>query len=459
MDVHTQKTLFTGNGPAWRSAADARAIGETLREEIPFGAHAEFVLHSDRPTVEDYITDTNEGREENLIPIRIGRMSATPFAFYRGTAGLMAFDLHRDTITGYHAQLCGDAHAGNFGLFAGRLGGIIMDLNDFDETIPGPWEWDLKRLAASLILAGRNNDIKSKTNSKAARHAARAYRRTMHRLADMPFLQAWRTLPDETALKKAKVEALEEDFIKAMRKAQRNTSTRIFDRWTEQEDGQWRFTDDPPVRTHITATTENDIVEALRKYVTTLPASQRPLAHRYRIHDIVHRVVGTGSVGLHSYLALLQGNGNEVLVLQIKQAQPSLLAPYVNHTTPEHNGQRIVEGIKLVQADYDPSVGWTSIGDREYRVRQFRNHKAHIDPTTLTGNNLDDYGRLTGALLARAHARTLDPRILSAYLRKGKHFDKAIAAYANTYADQMERDYRDFQSMVGDKLFPVMHGV
>ncbi|WP_149359149.1 DUF2252 domain-containing protein [Lolliginicoccus suaedae] len=459
MDARTQRTLFADADHAWLSADEARDLGHALREKVPFEAHAELTLSPARPTIAEHIHRTNEGRVEDLIPIRIGRMSETPFTFYRGIAGLMAHDLHDDPVTGLHAQLCGDAHAANFGLFAGRLGGIIMDVNDFDETVPGPWEWDLKRLAASLVLAGRDNGIDRDSYSKAARHASRAYRRTMHRLADLTFLDSWRTLPDDTAISEIKAKHLEDDLEDAREKAQRNASRRVADKWTVQDGDRWRFTDDPPIRTHVTDDVEEQVIEALRHYIETVPAAQRTLLRRYRPHDVVHRIVGTGSVGLRSYLVLLEGNAGEALILQVKQATASQLDPYVHYTAPEHHGQRVIEGTKLVQADHDVTLGWTSIDDQHYYVRQFRNHKADIDPETLTSKNLDDYGRLTGALLARAHARTGDPRALSAYLRKGKHFDRAIAAYANAYADQAEQDYRKFTSLIDAGELPIQRDV
>ncbi|MBD8507638.1 DUF2252 domain-containing protein [Hoyosella sp. G463] len=459
MDARTQRTLFADADHAWLSADEARELGRSLREAVPFDAHAELTLSPARPTVAEHIERTNKGRVEDLIPIRIGRMSETPFTFYRGIAGLMAHDLQIAPVTGLHAQLCGDAHAANFGLFAGRLGGIIMDVNDFDETIPGPWEWDLKRLAASLVLAGRDNDIDRKSATKAARHASRAYRRTMHRLADLTFLASWRTQPDDTAVSEVKAKHLEDDLEDAREKAQRNANRRVADKWTAQDGDRWRFTEDPPIRAHVTDEVEEQVIEALREYIATVPAAPRTLLRRYRPHDVVHRIVGTGSVGLRSYLVLLEGNAGEALVLQVKQATASQLEPYVPHSAPAHHGQRVAEGAKLVQADHDVTLGWTNIDDQHYYVRQFRNHKADIDPETLTSKNLDDYGRLTGALLARAHARTTDPRALSAYLRKGKHFDKAIAAFANAYANQMEDDYSEFTGLIDAGELPILRDV
>ncbi|MBB3036327.1 DUF2252 domain-containing protein [Hoyosella altamirensis] len=456
MDERTQKTLFTGDGAdSWTDAAEARDKGRDLRDYIPHEAHTYFTAQTDRPTVRDYMEATNEGRDEHLLPIRIERMRQSPFAFFRGTAGLMAYDLSHEPVTGLHAQLCGDAHASNFGLFGGRLGSIVIDVNDFDETVRGPWEWDVKRLAASLILAGRQNDIDDGTCVRAARHAARAYRRAARRVSATPFLDAWRNFADESVISRTKADALADDYARALRKAARNTSERVADRWTARDDGQWEFTEDPPIRTRISPEDETDVVDALRRYTATLPPAKRPLSARYRAHDVVHRIVGTGSVGLRSYLVLLQGNGNEALVLQLKQAQRSLLAPYVPETAPTHNGQRIVEGIRIMQADSDSWLGWTNIGEREYMVRQFRNHKADIDPARLTAKNLDDYGRLTGALLARAHCRTVDSRTLWAYLARGKHFDRAIAAYATSYAAQVEADYAEFLALVDDGELPV----
>lgn len=454
MDERLQRTLFTADGHGWASPGEARDLGRELRSRISHDAHADFSPSPARPTVKQYIEDTNTGRDDELIPLRLERMRESAYAFLRGTSGLMAFDLSHTVVTGLPAQLCGDAHASNFGLFGGRLGSIVFDINDFDDTARGPWEWDLKRLSTSIYVAGQENDISDRLCLRAARHTARQYRRTVRRLSQQPFLESWRTFGDASAISRTKADALADDYERALRKAQRNTSERIADRWTCRDDGQWAFTDDPPIRTHVSRDTEDAVVEALQHYRDTLPTEIHPLSARYRAHDVVHRIVGTGSVGLRSYLVLLQGNGNEALVLQLKEAQDSALAPYLPTASATHNGQRIVEGMRIMQADSDSWLGWTSIGEREFLVRQYRNHKADIDPSTLTADNLDDYARLTGALLTRGHCRTLDPRVMWGYLAKGRSFDRAIAAFARTYTAKVREDYEEFVSLLDEGHLP-----
>jgi uncharacterized protein (DUF2252 family) len=441
----------------WLSADEARERGRALRETTPFDAHGEFTIRPGRPTVAQFVAASNSGRLETLVPLRISRMSATPFAFYRGSAGLMAHDLADDPVTGVDAQICGDAHASNFGLYGTRDGRIVMDINDFDETMAGPWEWDLKRLAASLVLAGRGGNGCERSSLRAARHAVRSYRRACAHMAEIPFLDSWNALADESAIDRADADALLDDFDEASAKAVQNTSAKVATRWTRRgDDGTWRFLANPPILTPVADEERALVIDSLAGYADTLRQSRQVLLRRYRPRDAAMRVVGTGSVGLRSYIVLLEGNRGEALILQVKQAQPSALAPYLPPAPPMHEGERIVHGASLVQVETDLLLGWTTIAGVPYIVRQFRNRKGEINPTALAKDDLDDYGRVAGSLLARAHSRTLDPRMLAGYLEDGKEFDRAVTRYAAAYADQVTKDHADLLAAVADGVLPTM---
>ncbi|MXP20044.1 DUF2252 domain-containing protein [Gordonia sp. HNM0687] len=428
--------------------------GRALRANIPIQAHDHPAESDTRPAVLDFVAASNANRLEHLIPLRIGRMIASPFAFFRGAAGLMAADLAGSPTTGLTARLCGDAHAANFGLYGTPDGQIVMDINDFDETMDGPWEWDLKRLAASLVLAGREGGVSESGCVEAAEDSVKSYRRTMRGLAEIGFLRSWNALPDESVLEKAKADELLDDFAKAAQKARRNTSAKVAAKWTEHlEDHETgirsrRFVEDPPILTAVDPAVSDAIVDGLERYADTLRESRRNLIARYSVADVAFRIVGTGSVGLRSYVALLLGNDDEVLVLQLKQAQPSALAPYLPEPTGRHEGKRIVHGARLVQTETDILLGWTTVDDRPYIVRQFRNLKGDIDPTALERDHLDDYGRLAGALLARAHARSLDPRLLAGYFEDDSDLDEVIGRHAVRYADRTEADHETLVAAV-----------
>ncbi|MGO4614190.1 DUF2252 domain-containing protein [Nocardia sp. 2YAB30] len=441
-------------------ADNVRAKGRALRQRVPVVARDREATSVRRPSVLEFVEKSNTGRLPHLIPLRIGRMIASPFTFYRGAAGLMAADLAGGPDSGLVAQLCGDAHAANFGLYGTPRGEIIMDINDFDETIAGPWEWDLERLAAGLVLAGREGGAGEDDCRTAARDAARSYRLAVDALAAMPFMESWSALPDESVISRAKADDLLDDFKKAAKKARKNTSAKVVAKWTEHLDDhetgirQHRFVSDPPILTLVDDQVADAVIGGLERYSGTLRESRRNLIARFAVSDIAFRIVGTGSVGLHTYLALLHGNDGEALVLQVKQAGPSALAPFLPAVGTRHEGERIVQGARLVQSESDILLGWTSLDptgagiELPFIVRQFRNLKGSIDPAELPASDLDDYGRLAGALLARAHSRSLDPRLLSGYLDGDEHFDDAVASFAVRYADRTEADHAELVDAV-----------
>ncbi|MGW6729119.1 DUF2252 domain-containing protein [Nocardia sp. NPDC055029] len=440
------------------SAEDARERGRAARERVPVSARDRAAESPGRPSVLEFVEASNRGRIERLIPLRIGRMTASPFTFFRGAAGLMAADLAAGPDSGLPAQICGDAHAANFGLYGTQRGEIVMDINDFDETVLGPWEWDLERLAASLVLAGREGGADEDDCVRAAREAARSYRRTVAELADMPFLQSWTAMHDESILTEAKAEDLLDEFKKAAKKARKNTSAKVVAKWTahlddhETDISKHRFVSDPPILTPVEERVAEAVIDGLERYAGTIRESRRNLLARFAVSDVAFRIVGTGSVGLHSYVALLHGNDGEALVLQVKQATPSALAPFLPPAAPRHEGERIVVGARSVQSETDILLGWTTIeldGSIPFIVRQFRNLKGSIDPAGLSAGDLDDYGRLAGALLARAHSRSVDPRTLAGYLEADDDkFDEAIARYAVRYADRTEADHAELVAAV-----------
>lgn len=441
-----------------------RGQGRALRETCPTSTQGEWEAKSGRPSPEEYVRATHEERVDDLLALRMARMSATPFAFFRGSAGIMAADLASTPDTGLRAKLCGDAHAGNFGLYGTAEGQVVMDINDFDETITGPWEWDVKRLATSLVLAGREAGIGEAKCLDAAQDAVRSYRRTVRTLDDMPYLGSWNALTDSSTLGQVKADDLLEEFVEAVGKAQRNTSAKVVGKAVEEIDERdtdvrrHRFIDDPPVLWHVPDDVKADVMRGVQEYVPTLRESRHELLARFRMSDVAFRVVGTGSVGMRTFVVLLHGNDEEDVVLQVKQAGRSALAGALGESACEHEGRRIVEGARAVQSETDILMGWTTIRDRHYVVRQFRNLKGSLEPTELPAKLLDDYGRLTGALLARAHVRTLHPAVLDGYLEDDKDIDEAIGSFAVEYADRTEADHAELVTAIKAGRLPCDDG-
>nr|WP_308187669.1 DUF2252 domain-containing protein [Streptomyces sp. DH8] len=416
---------------------------------MPRSSHASLALPPGRPDAVRAVEESNRGRVPGLTPIRVGRMAATPFAFLRGAAGLMAHDLTGSPVTGVGAQLCGDAHAANFGLYGDARGSLTIDLNDFDETVFGPWEWDLKRLATSLVLAGRAAGADEDTCRRGAYDAVGAYRRTMRLLARLPALDAWNAIADEELVSYTDARDLAGTLERVSEKARHNTSARFASRSTEEcPDGSRRFVDARPVLRRVPDAEAAAVASGLGGYLSTVSEDRVPLLARYAIHDVAFRVVGTGSVGTRSYVVLLLDHRGEPLILQVKEARPSVLAPHlpaVGFDVPEtaHEGRRVVLGQKRMQVVSDILLGWADVDGRQYQVRQFRNRKGSVDPAALPADQVDDYGRMTGALLARAHAHSADPRLLAGYCGKNDELDEAVAAFAVTYADRTEADHAE----------------
>jgi uncharacterized protein (DUF2252 family) len=438
----------------WPAEGTPKEEGKALRHRVPREAHAKVDLDGARPDAVSAVEESSRGRIPELTPIRVGRMAATPFAFLRGAAGLMAYDLARTPMTGIRAQICGDAHAANFGLYGDARGGLVIDLNDFDETVHGPWEWDLKRLAASLVLAGREAGADEDTCRKAAHDAVGAYRRTMRLLAKLPVLDAWNAIADEELVSHTDAHDLLGTLERVSEKARANTSGRFAAKSTEStEDGGRRFMDAAPVLRRVPDAEAAAVAASLEEYLTTLSEDRLPLLARHAVHDVAFRVVGTGSVGARSYVVLLLDHRGEPLVLQVKEARPSVLVPHLvtagfEAPAVDHEGRRVVLGQKRMQVVSDILLGWTSVDGRPFQVRQFRNRKGSVDPAALAADQIDDYGRMTGALLARAHAHSADPRLIAGYCGKNEELDEAIATFAVSYADRTEADHAELVAAV-----------
>jgi uncharacterized protein (DUF2252 family) len=456
------------NGAAEQlSRADRAARGKDARTVAPLESHAEFQPGRGRDPV-GLLLGQAESRVPELVPVRHGRMLVSPFTYYRGAALPMAADLANTPTAGLRAQLCGDAHLSNFGAFASPERKLVFDVNDFDETLPGPFEWDVKRLAASLIVAGRDNGFTAKANRKLAQTAAEAYRTAMRGFAEQPFLDVWYAHMDvEPAIREVKSEIKAKRvkmFEKLVAKAHTKDSTSALDKLTAEIDGQRRIISDPPTIVPVeeifanvqAAAIYEQIAVVVNKYRRSLQSDRRHLLNEFRLVHVARKVVGVGSVGTRAWIALMDAaDGVEPLVLQAKEAQTSVLAEYAGRSRYSNEGERVVAGQHLMQAQSDIFLGWTHVTgpdgiDRDFYVRQLRDWKFSVPIELMRPEGMMLYARLCGWTLARAHARSGDRIALAAYLGGSAKFDNAIADFAETYADQNELDYAQFQAAVRD---------
>jgi uncharacterized protein (DUF2252 family) len=458
------------------SRADRVARGKDARAAAPLDSHAEFRAGRSRDPV-GLLLSQAESRVPELVPVRHGRMLVSPFTFYRGAALPMAADLAGTPASGLRVQLCGDAHLSNFGAFASPERNLVFDVNDFDETLPGPFEWDVKRLAASLAVAGRDNGFPVKACRKAALAAAEGYRMAMRGFAEQAFLDVWYAHLDiEPAIgqfrsgvtgKKLKA------FEKLMAKAHTRDSTQALGKLTTIVDGRRRIISDPPTIVpveEVFADVQADaIYEQIRgvlgKYRRTLQSDRRHLLEQFTLVQVARKVVGVGSVGTRAWILLMDAaDGVEPLFLQAKEAQPSVLAEYCGRSQYNNQGERVVAGQHLQQAQSDIFLGWTRITgpdgiDRDFYVRQLRDWKFSVPTEVMLLPGMTAYARLCGWTLARAHARSGDRVALAAYLGGSAEFDQAIADFAETYADQNERDYAALQAAVKDGKAQAITGI
>jgi len=428
--------------------AERSAAGKALRSKAPLISHGEWAPASDRPDPISVLEEQNRTRLPELVPIRMGRMSLSPFAFLRGSAGVMANDLAKTPVSGITVQLCGDAHVSNFGGFATPERNLVFDVNDFDETLPGAWEWDLKRLAASIIVAGRENGYSAKENRQAVVDSIQQYQAVMQHGASMKSLDVWYAHIDADILMGSVKRKGQKRIEKQQKRASRRTSEGVFPKLAEQVEGTYRIKDEPPLIVHIEELGKTQEHEAERikgafdAYVQTLPDDRKLLLSKYHFVDMALKVVGVGSVGTRCWVLLFMagGDGDDPLFLQVKEADDSTLEPYFGNSVYANHGERVVQGQRLMQEASDIFLGWTH-GEVDLYVRQLRDMKVSTEIATLTKKEFDFYTRVCASALARAHGRSGDPAMISGYLGNSDAFAQAIARFAEVYADQTERDH------------------
>jgi uncharacterized protein (DUF2252 family) len=429
------------------SLQERRAKGKKLRSIVSREAQGKWKRDAKFPGAVEIVMEGNKGRQAHLVPLRMARMAASPFAFYRGAAAVMAHDLAPTAITGVNAVICGDAHLNNFGLYGTPQKDVVFDLNDFDETVIGPWEWDLKRLTASVNLAARENGMNRRECDAAVRRCTAGYRANMDRLQSMGVLDTWylHAYPGEQGVLTEMGAKSSAVAAKAMKKAAQSTNATLLQKVAEKDaSGKWTFREDPPIPTGVDAKTKAAVIASLESYAKTLPRERQFMLTRYRVADVAHRVVGVGSVGTRAYLVLLFGNGDgDPLFLQVKEAIVPALAPFLPKALEEfaHMGKRVVSGQHALQASTDFMLGWTQIGSLPYFVRQMKNLKGSIPLEWLSGSSFTFYGWACGALLARAHARSTDAAVIAGYIGKSAELDDAMANWAEAYANQTELDH------------------
>jgi uncharacterized protein (DUF2252 family) len=431
-----------GLGP---SAKQRSAYGKQLRDRVPRSSQAQWKPATNRPDPLELLKHADRGRLDALLPIRYGRMKQSPFGFFRGSAAVMAADLSTTPSTGLRVQACGDCHIANFGGFGSPERRLVFDINDFDETLPAPWEWDVKRLAASTVLAGRELRLSDKHCEAAACAAVRSYREHMREYAQMRALEVWYSYLDaEVFIDEAQTAAACKRWSRIEKKAKLQTAENVFPKITEVKNGRQRIVDRPPLVYHPPdiAGIGKHVREMFESYRRTLPEERRVVLQRYHVIDIARKVVGIGSVGTRCDVALLMAGKNDPLFLQFKQANESVLAPYAGKSRYQNQGERVVTGQRMLQSASDVFLGWAR-DDKgcDYYFRQLRDMRMKIDVTEMPHQDWLEFIEICGWTLARAHARTGDPGKIAGYLGKSEAFDRAIGAFAVAYADQTERDH------------------
>jgi uncharacterized protein (DUF2252 family) len=428
--------------------AERRNAGRELRKTVPRSAHAEWTPPPDRSSPLDVLETQGRSRVRSLLPIRYHRMAESPFAFYRGGAAIMAMDLAGQPVTGLRVQACGDAHVSNFGKFATPERNQVFDINDFDETLPGPWEWDVKRLAASLQVVGRQRGFLPAGLEEVVTTAVRSYREHMATAATMRTLEVWAARLDVDDVLSHFPARYRPTIARDVEKAQAKDQPRAVAKLTSRVDGRVQFVEDPPLVVHIDNTEHgmDDVAPTIAAYRETLSHDVRHLFDRFRITDVARKVVGVGSVGTRCWICLCEGPDlprGDRMILQVKEAQASVLEPYVGASTLGHDGLRVVAGQRLTQAASDIFLGWTEgpTTGHEYYVRQLWDRKGSSNPMRMDVSNLGYYGALCAMALARAHARTGDAVQIAGYLGKSGAFDRAIASWAAKYAPTNDEDH------------------
>jgi uncharacterized protein (DUF2252 family) len=479
-EMEIRRRSMSGNGRKPRAhltPEERAALGKQARASVPRSSHADWSPAPDRRDPVGILDEQAASRVPELVPIRNGRMLVSPFTFYRGAAAIMAADLDPTPRSGITTQVCGDAHLSNFGLFGTPERELAFDINDFDETLPGPWEWDVKRLVASLVIAGRNNGFADTHRADVARAAVGQYRTAMSEYAGMGNLEVWYAklavqdgLPQMRAVMDPKTLKTTEKIVQ---KAKTRDSLQAFEKLTHDVDGDRRIISDPPLIVPLeelvpaadAARFADAYHDLLRTYRRTLLGDRRHLLEDFRFTHIARKVVGVGSVGTRAWIILMLGrDGGDPLFLQAKEAQASVLEPYVGKSSYANAGQRVVEGQRLMQAASDIFLGWERFEgadgvSRDFYIRQLRDWKGSWPPEGMNAAAMTVYGRVCAQALARAHARSGDRIAISAYLGKSDSFDRAIATFAERYADQNERDFEALQAAAKENRIPVESGI
>jgi uncharacterized protein (DUF2252 family) len=449
------------------SVSERAARGKAARAEVPRSSHARYVPRPDRPDPVDLLERQAETRVPELVPIRYGRMLVSPFTFYRGAALIMASDLATTPRSGLTVQCCGDAHLSNFGVFASPERRLVFDVNDFDETLPGPWEWDIKRLAVSMLIAARNNGYAVKDEEQVVLQTVREYRTAMRQFAEMRNLDVWYSHLDvQAALEKFgsqfKAKRVAE-VERQLAKARTRDSLAAFSKLTEVVDGEVRIVDQSPLIVPISALASGSAADSvfeelrglIRVYRASLASDRRVLLEEFELHDAARKVVGVGSVGTRAWIVLLLGrDGSDPLFLQMKEAQPSVLESYLVPSAFSNHGERVVTGQRLMQATSDIFLGWLRVDAgldgvaRDFYGRQLKDWKGSAEIDQMIPKGMATYGKLCGWTLARAHARSGDRIAIASYLGGGDVFDRALLEFASAYTEQNERDYSALRAAV-----------
>jgi uncharacterized protein (DUF2252 family) len=431
----------------WATPEERHNLGQSRRKQVSRQQHSDFSAKARLTSPLTLLKRSVRGRVPALVKIKYERMAMSPFGYFRGAVPVMAADLAALPNTGLTVQLCGDAHVRNLGAYAAEDGRLVFDINDFDETFRGPFEWDLKRMAASLVVAGREAGNKEGICEQAVVRCIASYCERMRAYAPMPVLE----------LVRDQISRIEEvaPVHMALRKALRATPLHTLEQLTEpvpgpdagNPDAPRRFREQKPILTRLTGAKAATVLASLEAYRQTLQSQRQYFLSQYRPLDVAFKVVGTGSVGLRDYCVYMEGNGpGDPFFLQIKEEAPSAYAPYLQDPhVPRHQGQRVVEGQRMIQTGTDILLGYTTIDGRDYLVRRLNDHKASIELTDLNGDGLLEYGQLCGELLARGHGRSGDARQIAAYRGAGDGFAEAIAAFGRKYADQTEKDWAELK--------------
>jgi uncharacterized protein (DUF2252 family) len=458
------------------TAEQQMARGKAARKALSRTSHARLNLPDDRRDPVEILQEQAATRVPELLPIRYGRMASSPFAFYRGAAAIMAADLASTPSSGIRAQLCGDAHLMNFGVYNSPDRRLVFDLNDFDETLPGPWEWDLKRLAASLVIAGQENGYDQRDVEEIVRDSVRSYRTAMTTFADQGNLAVWYSRLEVDALVDTFRAQMSSSQLKQINRQTSKFATRdslqAFGKLTQQTDDGPRFRSDPPLIVPVDELFDADwswVVSAadvfLDHYLRSLPDDKRDLVLQYRFVDLARKVVGVGSVGTRAWIALLLGHdGNDPLILQWKEAQASVLEPYLGDSAFDSHGRRVVAGQQLMQASTDIFLGWyhgygIDGQPRDFYVRQLRDGKGSVDVATMAPGAMRVYGEVCAWTLARAHARSGDRVAIASYAGTSRKLDDALAEFGHHYADQNRRDHAALLAAIADGRVEALSGV